>query len=146
FHDRAVNAFDSGVGVADQGQQCVKSKRDDGESFAASTDPSDRQEESEERKAGHGLDDVSDAEHGFVEKGAAGDEDAERDSDECGKKDRNADDSQVFSGQVKDLQAILTHELPEGHKADIKTQRDAGKQDNRKGREGCAKDAKKITS
>ena len=53
-----IHPLDAGVGVANERQQGVESEREDGEAVGAGSNPGGGQKESEERKAGDGLNNV----------------------------------------------------------------------------------------
>ncbi len=63
FDHGAINAFDAGVGVANERQQRVEREREDGEAVGAGADPGRGQKKSEERQAGNGLNNVGAAEY-----------------------------------------------------------------------------------
>ncbi len=66
-------------------------EREDGKAIGAGADPGSRQQKSEQRQARNGLNDIGAAEHRPLQDGPAGDQNAERNSDEHGEKYRGTD-------------------------------------------------------
>ncbi len=115
FDHGAVYSFNSSVGVANERQQSVESKREDGEAVGAGADPGSGEKESEQGEAGNGLNDVRASEDWFIQCGPAGNGDAQRDSDEDGEGGGNSYQPQMFEREFEDFSVILQDELPEAH-------------------------------
>ena len=88
FDDGAIDSGDSRVSIANQREQRVEGKREDGEAVGAGADPGGGQKESEQGEAGDGLNDVGAAEDRLVQDRMARDENAEWDADQHREEDR----------------------------------------------------------
>jgi len=111
----AIHAFNSSVGIANQGQQRVEGESQDCEPVGTSSDPGSGQQESEEREAGDSLNDVGSAEDGFVQRGPAGNQNTERDSNQDREESGSAHQPQVLQRKLQDFGVIVQHKLPDVH-------------------------------
>src|SRR5215472_5616090 len=115
FDHSAVDACDSGRGVANQREQRVEGEGEDGEAVRAGADPGGGQKESEQGETGDGLNDVGAAEDGLAQHRMARDENAERDADEHRKKDGRCHQPQVLERKLQYFDVILRDEFEDIH-------------------------------
>ena len=111
FADRRADAGDPDIGVANDGQQRVQRERDDGQTVGTRAQPGQRQQQSEERQAGNGLDDIGAAQHQRLPTRPAGEQNAERHSDGDGQQHRDPDQPQVFGGQGRNFALVGEEEV-----------------------------------
>jgi hypothetical protein len=117
FQDGGIDAGEADVGVAQDGEQCVKDESDDGGALADAADERDGNQEAEEGKAGNSLKDAGDAERDGAQGGPLHNEHAERDADEDGDGHGDEDEREVIESGAQDFGAMRDEKGPGAHGA-----------------------------